>query len=109
MKTSRLVLLGMLLAGIAWAQPKAPFILDVELQVVSVDLKGQQINFRDADSDTPYIGKVDKKTKLKAKKKVFRGKLKLEDLKKGDVVQVKMLPEDSRLLEVRLLKRAQGP
>jgi len=88
MKTSRLVLLGVLLAGMAWAQPKAaPIVLDVELEVVSVDLKSQQINFRDAESDIPYIGKVDKKTKLKAQKKVFRGKLKLEDLKKGDVVK----------------------
>ena len=45
---------------------------------------------------------------MKAKKKVFRGKLKLEDLSKGDLVKVKLDPADSRLLEVQLLKRAQN-
>ena len=109
---TRLALAAVLLVGIA-ASPSGgqssaeQIVLDVELEVVSVDLELQQITLQDPTSKTPYIGKVDKKTKMKAKKKVFRGKLKLENLSKGDLVNVKLDPVDSRLLEVQLLKRAQ--
>ena len=104
----RFTLAIVLLAGIGGLQSNAEqFVLDVELEVVSVDLEHQQITLLDLESKTPYECKVDKKTKLKAKKKVFRGKLRLEDLKAGDLVKVKLVPEDSRLLELQLLKRGQ--
>ena len=113
MKTLRLALVAVVLAGIVWVQARGQsqeetFVLDVEVEVVLVDLEKGEMTFQDLETETPYVGKVDKKTKLKAKKKIFRGKLKLGDFKKGDLVKVKLLPEDSRLLEVELLKRAQG-
>ncbi len=108
MSISRLALAAVLLVGICGAQSNADqFVLDVELEVVSVDVEHRQITLQDLASKTPYVGKVDKKTKLKAKKKVFRGKLKLEDLRTGDLVNVKLVAEDSRLLELQLLKRGQ--
>ena len=106
MRIFRFALAVVFLAGIGSVQSNAEqFVLDVELEVVSVDLEHQQITLLDLESKTPYVCKVDKKTKLKAKKKVFRGKLRLEDLKAGDLVKVKLIPEDSRLLELQLLKR----
>jgi len=104
MKILSLVLVTLLLAVTAAAQEK-PLVLDVDVEVVSVDLDARQMTFRDG-TDTPYVGKVDKNTKLKAKKKVFSGKLQLKDFQKGDKAKVKLLPAESRLLEVRLVERA---
>ena len=106
MQKSRLMLRMLCLAAVVAILPAQQFVINVEAQVVSVDVENQKMTFEDEDG-TPYVGALDEKTKLKAKKKVFRGKLKLEDIKKGDQVRVKLLPEDSRLLEVQLLKRAE--
>ena len=107
MQKSRLMLRMLCLAAVVAILPGEQFVLDLEVAVVSVDIENQKMTFEDEDG-TPYVGALDEKTKLKAKKKVFRGKLKLEDIKKGDQVRVKLLPEDSRLLEVQLLKRAEA-
>ena len=74
MGTFRFALAIVLLAGIGGLQSNAEqFVLNVELEVVSVDLEHQQITLLDLESNTPYVCKVDKKTKLKAKKKCFAG------------------------------------
>ena len=107
MQKSKLMLRTLCLAAVVAILPGEEFVLDLEVEVVSVDAENQKMTFEDEDG-TPYVGTLDEKTKLKAKKKVFRGKLKLEDIKKGDQVRVKLSPEDSRLLEVELLKRAEA-
>ncbi len=107
MQKSRLMLVTLCLAVVAAILPAQQFVIDLEVEVVSVDVENRKMTFEDEDG-TPYVGAVDEKTKLKAKKKVFRGKLTLEDIKKGDKVRVKLNPEDSRLLEVQLLKRAEA-
>ena len=79
--------------------------MDVEAEVVSVNAAENTISFSD-DTGTPYEAKVDEKTKMKAKKKVFKGELTLEELKKGDKIQVRLDPVESRLLDIQLLARA---
>ena len=107
MQKSRLMLVTLCLAVVAAILPAQQFVIDLEVEVVSVDVENRKMTFEDEDG-TPYVGAVDEKTKLKAKKKVFRGKLTLKDIKKGDQVKVKLNPSDSRLLEVQLLKRAEA-
>ncbi len=107
MQKSRLMLVTFCLALVAAILPGQQFVINVEAQVVLVDVENQKMTFEDEDG-TPYVGSLDEKTKLKAKKKVFRGKLTLKDIKKGDQVRVKLNPADSRLLEVQLLKRAEA-
>ena len=75
---SRLALAAVLLVGIAGLPSGGPsiaeqMVLEVELEVVSVDLDLQQVTLQDPTTKTPYVCKVDKKTKMKTKKKVFAG------------------------------------
>ena len=79
------------LAAVVAILPGEQFVLDLEVAVVSVDVENQKMTFED-EAGTPYVGALDEKTKLKAKKKVFRGKLKLEDIKKGRPGQGKAAP-----------------
>ncbi len=104
---SSLMLRMLCLAAVVAILPGQQFVIDLEVEVVSVDVEKQKMTFEDEDG-TPYVGSLDEKTKLKAKKKVFRGKLTLEDIKKGDQVRIKLNPSDSRLLEVQLLKRSEA-
>ena len=107
MQKSKLMLRILCLAAVVAILPGQQFIIDLQVEVVSVDAENQKMTFEDEDG-TPYVGAVDEKTKLKAKKKVFKGTLTLKDIKKGDQVKVKLNPTDSRLLEVQLIKRAEA-
>ena len=107
MQKSKLMLRILCLAAVVAILPGQQFVIDLQVEVISVDAENQKMTFEDEDG-TPYVGAVDEKTKLKAKKKVFKGKLTLKDIKKGDQVKVKLNPTDSRLLEVPLVKRAEA-
>ena len=107
MQKSKLMLRILCLAAVVAILPGQQFVIDLQVEVISVDAENQKMTFEDEDG-TPYVGAVDEKTKLKAKKKVFKGKLTLKDIKKGDQVKVKLNPTDSRLLEVQLVKRAEA-
>lgn len=107
MQKSKLVVRILCLATVAVILFGQQFVIDLQVQVVEVDAENQKMTFEDEDG-TPYVGSLDEKTKMKAKKKIFRGKLTLEDIEKGDWIKVKLSPEDSRLLEVQLLSRAEA-
>jgi len=107
---------SLLMSTLAWSQgglANVPSIaptqvLRVKLKVVAVDVEKSEFTFYDPESQSQYTSTVHKKTKLRANKKVFKGKPKLEDFKEGDMVQVRVVAGENRLLEVRLIERAAG-
>ena len=113
---ARLAIATLLATGIAWSQgglstmPSIPLknITKVEAKVVSVDLDKREMTFHDPERDLKDTYLVRKKTRLRADKKVFKGKPKLEDFLEGDIVRITIIPEEVQLIEVRLMKRAEG-
>ena len=68
MQKSRLMLVTLCLAVVAAILPAQQFVIDLEVEVVSVDVENRKMTFEDEDG-TPYVGAVDEKTKLKARRK----------------------------------------
>ena len=116
MLSIRLTIALVLAAGFALSQgtlatipsiaPKK--ITKAEAKVVAVDLDKREITFYDLERELKDTYAVRKRTKLRADKKVFKGKPKLEDFHEGDIVKIRLIVEEIKLLEVRLVKRAES-
>jgi intein/homing endonuclease len=116
MLVHRLAIATLLITGIAWSQgglanmpsimPKK--ITKAEAKVVAVDLEKREMTFYDPERDLKDTYVVRKKTRLRAHKKVFKGKPALEDFLEGDTVKITIIAEEVQLIEVRLMKRAAG-
>ena len=86
-----------------WEQP-----ISRQPQSSHAFLESCRITFYDLERELQDTYAVAKRTKLRADKKVFKGKPKLEDFHQGDIVRIKMVVEEIKLLEVRLAKRAES-
>ena len=74
-------------------------ITKAEAKVVAVDLEKREMTFYDPERDLQDTYVVRKKTRLRAHKKVFKGKPALEDFLEGDTVKITIIAEDAPALE----------
>ena len=60
MQKSRLMLVTLCLAVVAAILPAQQFVIDLEVEVVSVDVENRKMTFEDEDG-TPYVGRGGRK------------------------------------------------
>ena len=118
MPATRLILGGILLGGLAAAQypglqgmpsSQQTAIKRIDCEIVKVNVESMEITLRDKKDGKEYITQVDKSTRLRADKKVLDRKPEFADFKVHDEVKVVLLPKESRLAEIKLVKRGQSP
>jgi hypothetical protein len=119
MRATSLFLIGILFATCAAAaqyagiesMPSVPptVVKRIDCEVVSVNVEKMEITLRDKKDGKEYVTLVDKSAKLRADKKVLKGKPVLADFKAGDQVKVVLLPQEQRLAEIKLVKRGSAP